>query len=67
LFNELTKTSSLDPAGNVYVDNLFTNVVTEFAAATIAGASLGTTGAVMRTLNNNSTGVPGSAGMAIGP
>jgi hypothetical protein len=55
----------LDSAGNVYVDNLFTNVVTVFSPATIAGASLGTTGAVARTLNN--TGVPGSAGMAIGP
>lgn len=57
----------LDAVGNVYVDNPFTNLITEFSPATIAGASLGSTGAVLRTLNNNSTGVTGSVGMAIGP
>jgi hypothetical protein len=58
---------ALDPAGNVYVDNPFTNLVTEFSRATVAAATIGTTGTVLRTLNNNSSGATGSLGMTVGP
>jgi hypothetical protein len=57
----------LDSVGNVYVDNPFTNAVYEFSPATIAGASLGTTGTILRTLNNNASGATGPLGIAIGP
>ncbi len=59
---------TLDPAGNVYVVNTFSNVVTEFARSTVAGATVGTNNAaVLRTLSNNAAAIPGSTGMAIGP
>jgi hypothetical protein len=58
---------ALDPAGNVYVVNSFTNGVTEFARSTIVGATVGTDNpAVLRTLAN-STGATGPFGMTIGP
>lgn len=58
---------ALDPAGNVYVDNPFTNLITEFSRATIAGATISTTATALRTLNNNSSGTTGAVGMAVGP
>ena len=58
---------AIDPVGNVYVDNMFTNTVSVFSPSTIAGAGLGTTPVVLRTLTNNSPAIPGSSGMAIGP
>ena len=59
---------ALDAADNVYVGNIFTNQITEFSAATISGASLGTTGAVLRTLNNTGAGqATGTLGLWVGP
>jgi hypothetical protein len=56
---------TLDPTGNAYVVNPFTNVVTEFSQATVSGASANNP-AVMRTLTI-AAGATGAFGMTVGP
>jgi hypothetical protein len=59
---------ALDAADNVYVSNAFTNQITEFSRATAAGALVGTTGAVLRTLSNTGSGQATTPfGLWVGP
>jgi hypothetical protein len=60
---------AIDPAGNLYVDNIMTNQINVFAAATVAAASSsGTTAPILRTITNTSNGTStGALGMTIAP
>jgi hypothetical protein len=59
---------ALDSADNVYVGNGFTNQITEFSRATAAGALVGTTGTVLRTLSNTGSGQATTPlGLWVGP
>jgi hypothetical protein len=56
---------ALDPPGNAYVINPFTNVITEFSEATVTGPSASNP-AVLRTLTI-AAGATGAFGMTVGP
>jgi hypothetical protein len=56
---------TLDPPGNAYVANPFTNVITEFSQLTVTGASASNP-AVLRTLTV-AAGATGAFGMTVGP
>jgi hypothetical protein len=56
---------TLDPPGNAYLANPFTNVITEFSRATLTGASANNP-PVLRTLTV-AAGASGAFGMTVGP
>jgi hypothetical protein len=57
---------TLDPPGNVYVGNTFTNQISVFSRATVTGASASNLTPV-RTIANTTSGATAPYGMAVGP